>query len=71
MSSNDTEGQAIFGIQSRPNILCINFIKFDSVQMASSLVDLPGNGFVLLNINLHNLCPVQIKVLMICLVCCS
>ena len=25
---------------------CVNFIKFDNVQMASSAVDLLGNGFI-------------------------
>lgn len=39
------------------------FIKFDNVQIASVEVDLLGNDFS--NINLRNLCPVQIKVLMI------
>lgn len=29
-----------------------------------------GNGSVFLNINFHNLCPVQMKVLMNCVVCC-
>lgn len=49
---------------------CANLIKTDNVQMASSVVNLLGNSFVFSNIHLNNLWPVQIKVLINCVVCC-